>query len=576
LAIVGAAADIALEPLPVCSPDDGRCRLLELCAALLAENEQLWGENGRLRGRCERLTARVCELERKVEELRRAAKRQAAPFSRGERTEKPGRPGRRPGAEYGRKAHRPVPDRVDETLDAPLEDRCECGGEIELEDVVDQYQEELPEVRPIRRRFRVYRGRCSCCGRRHQGRHPFQTSDALGAAGSMLGSRAVALATQLNKELGLSPQKTAKALARFGIQITAGGVVQAVARQARALEPTYGALIEAVRASAAVSPDETGWRVAGRKAWLSVFVGDGVTVYLIAGRGYEDAERILGENFSGVLERDGWAPYRRFANARHQSCAAHLLRRCQAMIEDSIAGQARVPHQLRRILKDALLLRDREATRRGDPEIIDAEQFGLAVTEVGVDQIAEPALALAPEPIDASGVNEIAQDAGEPEPGPPGIDTDTLAAREAAIAHREPGPQTIDHELARSVSELEQRIDALLAISPTHEPNRRLLKHLANEREHLLTFLKVPGVQATNWRSEQALRPAIVNRKSWGGNRTWNGARTQQVTMSVIRTARQQQQDPIELMAEAQLKRTPTVTDRLKLPTARSDPTLAA
>jgi hypothetical protein len=39
----------------------------------------------------------------------------------------------------------------------------------------------------------------------------------------MLGPRAVALATELNKELGLSPQKTAKALARFGIQVTRAG-----------------------------------------------------------------------------------------------------------------------------------------------------------------------------------------------------------------------------------------------------------------------------------------------------------------------------------------------------------------
>jgi hypothetical protein len=31
-------------------------------------------------------------------------------------------------------------------------------------------------------------------------------------------------------------------------------------------------------------------------------------VYLIAsGRGYEAAKVILGEDFSGVLERDGWA-----------------------------------------------------------------------------------------------------------------------------------------------------------------------------------------------------------------------------------------------------------------------------
>ena len=128
-------------------------------------------------------------------------KRQAAPFSRGEPKDAPGRSGRRLGEQYGRKAHRRVPDEVGETLEAPLEERCECGGEIELEDIVCQYQEELEQ-------------------------------------------RAVALATQLNKALGLSPRKTAMVLAQRGIQITPGGVVQAVARQARRLEPIYGALIE--------------------------------------------------------------------------------------------------------------------------------------------------------------------------------------------------------------------------------------------------------------------------------------------------------------------------------------------
>lgn len=35
---------------------------------------------------------------------------------------------------------------------------------------------------------------------------------------------------------------------------------------------------------------------------------------------------MLGEGYAGVLERDGWAPYRGFAHARHQTCLAHLLR----------------------------------------------------------------------------------------------------------------------------------------------------------------------------------------------------------------------------------------------------------
>jgi transposase len=40
----------------------------------------------------------------------------------------------------------------------------------------------------------------------------------------------------------------------------------------------------------------------------------------------------------------------------------------------------------------------------------------------------------------------------------------------------------------------------------------------------------------TNYRAEQALRPAVVNRKVWGGNRTWIGARAQSVLTSVLLT----------------------------------------
>ena len=340
MVVVAVTASI-VEVLPAVSVDELE-RLAARCSALAEENEQLWGEVSRLAGENERLRARVGRLEGRLEEARRAGKRQAAPFSRGEPKREPGRPGRRSGEEHGRHGHRVPPGEVDETLEAPLEPRCECGGEIEHQRTEYQYQDELPEPRPVRRRFAVHIGKCRCCGRRHRGRHPFQTADALGAAGCMLGPRAVALATELNKELGLSPQKTAKALARFGLRVTAGGVVGAIARQARALEPTYRALIEGVRASRAVAPDETGWRINGQKAWLWAFAGENVTVYLIAGgRGYAHAAQVLGEGYAGVLERDGWAPYRRFTTAKHQTCHAHLLRRTGELIAGSVGAGTR-------------------------------------------------------------------------------------------------------------------------------------------------------------------------------------------------------------------------------------------
>jgi transposase len=495
-----------------------RCARGDQGGAVRARNERLLAENARLRGQ--------------LDEARRAGKRQAAPFSKGEPKKDPARPGRKSGEDYGTRAHRPVPDHVEEEVFVGLPDACPCcSGELQFEDEVDQYQEEIVEVRGHVRRFRISRGRCRRCGRRAQGRHPDQISDAVGAAGAQIGPRAVAIAAQLNKELGVAMSKVARILGLFGVTVTPGGLYQAIGRLARAAEPTCQALVLAVRGSAAVAADETGWRVAGRRLWLWVFVGDdGVTVYLIApGRGYEQAASVLAESFAGVLERDGWAPYRRFSDARHQTCLAHLLRRAGELIADSVAGQAKIPHAVRRLLLDALAVRDAHSnllTRPGD--VIDATAVKLTADQP-----------LLPD------------------------DRDDRDDRDEII----PAGQDRQEHLKAEIARLEHDIDVLLARSPTHEPNRKLLKHLTRERPHLLTFLTTPGVAATNWRAEQAIRPAVVNRKNWGGNRTSHGAHTQQTLMSVIRTSRQHNVCPIALLEDLQRHSTPTPSRMLRLPT---------
>ena len=94
-----------------------------------------------------------------------------------------------------------------------------------------------------------------------------------------------------------------------------------------------------------------------------------------------------------------------------------------------------------------------------------------------------------------------------------------------------------------------------------YPPNRKLLDHLGREREALFTFLAQLGVQATNWRAEQAIRPAVVTRKAWGGNATWKGAETWQVLASVVVTACQQQCDPVALLVGLLRAPGPVVAD---------------
>ena len=431
------------------------------------------------------LEAEVATLRRKVDELTRAGKRQAAPFSKGEPKPDPKRPGRKSGKDYGKRAYRPKPRRVDEDYDVPLPERCThsgCDGLVHEDGIAEQYQEDIPKVRPVTRRFRVHWGRCERCGRRVQGRHPLQTSDALGAASVQIGPEALATAAHMNKELGVTYGKIGVFFeTRFSLMVARSTWCRANLRLAEKARPTWGAMVLAVRHAVVVYADETGWRIAGALAWLWAFVTEWVTVYVIRrSRGFDVIEEMLTAEYAGTLGRDGWAPYRRLTACAHQTCLAHLLVRCRNMLDVAVAGAARYPLAVRRVLKAALALRDRR---------------------------------------------------------------DEMSA----------------HGFAVATGRLEARADRLLESRLTHEPNVRLQKHLANERDALFTFLHRPGVEATDWRGEQAIRPAVVNRKTSGGSRSGNGADAQGILTSVIRTARQQGREPVSLMVE--LQRSPRPLD---------------
>ena len=204
--------------------EDENAGLREEQRQLEAERERLRVENERLRAERERLQEINQRLRGEVEALRRVAKRQAAPFSKGDPAPNPKRSGRRPGAAYGTRAHRRPPAHVDQVMAVELPACCPgCGGELALERVATQHVEDLPPTRPLVVRYEVQIGRCRSCGRRVQPRHQGQTSDALGAAGTQVGPRAVALAAWLSKGLGLPAGKIARLFAQLGLPITAGG-----------------------------------------------------------------------------------------------------------------------------------------------------------------------------------------------------------------------------------------------------------------------------------------------------------------------------------------------------------------
>lgn len=454
---------------------------------LQRENERLREDLRRSEIERNRLRRENERLKEELEAARRRAVRPAAPFSRGMPTPHPKRPGRKPGARYGRYAHRLPPAHVDVIHDVPLPQTCAtCGGRVHPQRVVSQFHEDLPVQRPVVHEFRIAVGACTQCHRRVQGRHPLQTSDAVGAAAVQLGPQAVALAVILNKQLGLSFGKITHLLRdRFALTVTRGGLVHAVQRAARQAQPSYAALCAQVRGSPVVTPDETSWKIGGYQHWLWAFVTPTTTVYAIQdGRGFAQAAVVLGADYAGVLQRDGWAPYRQFTHARHQTCLAHLLRRCRTMMLDY--PQHRFAPQVDALLRAALETRDRY--RAGD---ISAEGFAVA--------------------------------------------------RGRYV-----------HQLKRLLDRRPSRLSDA----------RRFAAHLRTESDAVFTFLFDPTLDATNWRAEHALRPAVVTRKMCGGgNRTTHGAQTQQILASILRTAHPRSLDTTETMTKLLQAPTPVVLD---------------
>jgi transposase len=419
------------------------------------------------------LQAQVDELSRRLEAAVRSGKRQAAPFRKGPPKPKPQRPGRKAGAEHGSHGHRPPPaaEQISECHEASLPDACpHCRGTLVETGLAEQFQTEIPR-QPVVRQFRVHVGHCRQCGRRVQGRHPLQTSDALGAAASQVGPDAQAAATVLHTQMGLSHGKVAAVFdTLLGIDLTRGASAQINLRAAVRLEPDYRNILDEVRSSERIAADETGWRIGGQPAWLHVWVADRATAYGIdRRRSAAVLERVIGREWDGILSHDGYASYGRFEEAIHQQCAAHILRRARDMLEWATRGAVHFPRQVIALFTEAIHLRN------------DCLRGVLSPQDLATQRDAFD--------------DRLLELAGRP----------------------------------RSV--------------PEHE---RLAKHLWRYAEQWFGFLTDSTVEATNWQAEQALRPAVVNRKVYGGNRTPAGAHAQGVLMSVLETCRRQAQSGLD------------------------------
>jgi transposase len=107
---------------------------------------------------------------------------------------------------------------------------------------------------------------------------------------------------------------------------------------------------------------------------------------------------------------------------------------------------------------------------------------------------------------------------------------------------------------AQRAQALETQLDVLISKRRKlkDRDNVRFTRRLRKHRPHLLRFLYVDGLDATNNLAERQLRPGVIIRKTNGCNRTRAGAVTHSVLASVLVTCRQQSVPILDYMVSLQ------------------------
>jgi transposase len=295
----------------------GNCSGCRACnreiARLRQRLDQLQQDNARLQRRLVRLKKDNDRLRAQLDEIRRESHRQASPFRRHKLKKRKKKPGRRRGHVADLRPT-PKPEHIDRVVNVPCRLCPDCGVALVDPGQAVQYQTDLPPIVPIVTQFNIETGFCPCCRRRVQGRHPEQTSDAIGAAGNTLGPVVLTMAAELKHRLGVPYRKISDFLETYAdLRVCPSAFIRADQRLAERARPSYDLLIDALRRCHIVHADETGWRVNAVNGWLWVFSNQDLTVYTIrtgqGARGANVPKDILGPDFDGILIVDGLKTY---------------------------------------------------------------------------------------------------------------------------------------------------------------------------------------------------------------------------------------------------------------------------
>lgn len=245
--------------------------------------------------------------------------------------------GRKRGAQPGHAPHqRPLapPDQVDEFVVLHPQQCPDCLTKLspETPDAMPPERVQVWEIPPLLARLTEYQRRivnCPCCGQLLIARRSAEMPP------GCCGPRLTALIGLLHGRFRLSTRECeAFASEVVGLELSGGSIVTSCERVSEALEPIDAAINAELQTQPYLFVDETSWREHQQRGWLWVAVSPIATSFRIdASRSQQALQRLIGEQYRGIVHSDRGSAYHVLPNEQRQLCWSHLLRNLQGLVD---------------------------------------------------------------------------------------------------------------------------------------------------------------------------------------------------------------------------------------------------
>jgi hypothetical protein len=264
----------------------------------------------------------------------------------------------KPGQKSGHKGvarSRPRPEDAKRTVHHPLHECPKCGKSLNNQAPQTQSRviEDMPEFTVETVCHTKERKWCPDC----QEMVDAPLTEAL--PGSVIGIRLAVFSAFLHYFIGISLNNIKRLLEiSSGHVVSIGGLFHIWNRLATLLECEYDRIGQAVKNSAVVKADETGWRIMGKLAWLWAFVGKNACFYFIYPYRKTKAVRsFLGKTFAGTLICDFWGAYNELRAKFKQRCLYHLFTEFKKVDQKTSSSSWKAwKKKMVRLLRDGLRL----------------------------------------------------------------------------------------------------------------------------------------------------------------------------------------------------------------------------